>query len=68
MEADILDVVKKHVELRRSGMCHVGLCPFHKEYTPSFTVSASKQQFHCFGCGASGNVKGFLKNIKGRLQ
>jgi DNA primase len=57
---DIVDVVGRHVELRRGGANFMGLCPFHGEKSPSFSVSASKQFYHCFGCGASGDAIRFL--------
>ena len=57
---DIVDVVSRSVQLKRAGANQLGLCPFHNEKTPSFTVSAAKQFYHCFGCGAHGNAIGFL--------
>jgi DNA primase len=57
---DIVDVVSRYVQLRKGGANYLGLCPFHGEKTPSFTVSPSKQFYHCFGCGAHGNAIGFL--------
>ena len=57
---DIADVVGERVRLRRSGSNYLGLCPFHGEKTPSFTVSADKQFYHCFGCGAHGSAIRFL--------
>jgi DNA primase len=57
---DIVEVVSPHVELKRSGANWMGLCPFHAERSPSFSVSAGKQFFHCFGCGASGDAIRFL--------
>ncbi len=62
---DIVDVVGKHVALRKGGQNFVGLCPFHSEKSPSFTVSPSKQFFHCFGCGAHGSAIGFLMDQRG---
>lgn len=59
--ADIVDVVKEFVTLRKSGVNYKGLCPFHDERTPSFTVSPSKQYYKCFSCGKGGNVITFLK-------
>jgi DNA primase len=58
--ADIVDVVGSRVALKKAGRDYKGLCPFHDEKTPSFTVSPSKGFFYCFGCGASGNALGFL--------
>ena len=57
---DIVDIVGRHVDLKKAGINHKGLCPFHGEKTPSFTVSPSRQTFHCFGCGQHGNAVGFL--------
>jgi DNA primase len=57
---DIVDVVSRYVQLKKGGANHLGLCPFHSEKTPSFTVSPAKQFYHCFGCGAHGNAIGFL--------
>ena len=57
---DIVDVVQRYVQLRKAGANYVGLCPFHNEKTPSFSVSAAKQFYHCFGCGVHGNAIGFL--------
>ncbi len=57
---DVVDVVSSVVKLKKSGRNWHGLCPFHNEKTPSFTVSQEKQFYHCFGCGAHGNAVGFL--------
>ena len=57
---DIADIVGRHVQLRKAGLNLSGLCPFHAEKSPSFTVSPSKQFYHCFGCGANGNAIRFL--------
>jgi len=57
---DIVDIVGEYVTLKRTGTSYKGLCPFHKEKTPSFSVSADKQIFHCFGCGVGGDVIKFL--------
>jgi DNA primase len=62
---DIVDVVGRHVALKKAGQNFLGLCPFHGEKTPSFTVSPSKQFFHCFGCGAHGSAIGFLMEHRG---
>jgi len=57
---DIVEVVDRHVKLKRAGANYVACCPFHSEKTPSFTVSPTKQFYHCFGCGAHGTAVGFL--------
>ena len=62
---DIVDVVSRHVELKRGGANFMGLCPFHGEKSPSFSVSASKQFYHCFGCGAHGDAIRFLMEHAG---
>ena len=62
---DIVDVISQYVTLKRSGRNFFGLCPFHKEKSPSFAVSPDKQIFHCFGCGAGGNVIHFVSKIEG---
>lgn len=61
---NILDVVSQYVVLKRSGRSYSGLCPFHREKSPSFYVSPDKQIFHCFGCGEGGDVIGFIKKIE----
>ncbi|MCR5108070.1 MAG: DNA primase [Lachnospiraceae bacterium] len=61
---DIVDVVSSHVKLTRRGSNYFGLCPFHSEKSPSFSVSPSKQMYHCFGCGAGGSVITFTMNIE----
>ena len=62
---DIVSVVNEYVPLKRKGSNYQGLCPFHNEKTPSFSVSPGKQIFHCFGCGKGGNVFRFLMEIEG---
>ena len=61
---DIVDVISQYVVLKRSGRNFFGLCPFHKEKSPSFSVSPDKQIFHCFGCGVGGNVFHFVSKIE----
>ncbi len=63
--SDIVEVISESVLLKRAGRNYVGLCPFHSEKTPSFTVSPEKQIFYCFGCGAGGNVFNFLMKHQG---
>ena len=62
---DIVDVVSRYVQLKKGGANFQGLCPFHTEKTPSFSVSPAKQFYHCFGCGAHGNAIGFLMAYAG---
>ena len=62
---DIVDIVSGYVRLKRSGSSFMGCCPFHREKTPSFHVSADKQLYHCFGCGAGGSVIQFIMNAEG---
>ncbi|MCR5734057.1 MAG: DNA primase [Lachnospiraceae bacterium] len=61
---DILDVISSHVKLTKKGSNYFGLCPFHSEKTGSFSVSPSKQMYHCFGCGAGGSVITFVMNME----
>ena len=62
---DIVDVVGRYVQLKKGGANYMGLCPFHNEKSPSFTVSPTKQFYHCFGCGAHGTAIGFLIEYSG---
>ena len=62
---DVVEVVGRYVQLKKAGINHKGLCPFHGEKTPSFTVSATRQTYHCFGCGVHGNALGFLMAYSG---
>ncbi|HET6459270.1 MAG TPA: DNA primase [Syntrophales bacterium] len=61
--ADIVDLVSEYVTLKKGGKNFLGLCPFHKEKTPSFTVNRDKQIFYCFGCGEGGNILTFLMKM-----
>ena len=63
---DIVDVIDRMVPLRKAGANYQACCPFHSEKTPSFTVSPTKQFYHCFGCGAHGTAIGFLMNYAGK--
>ncbi|MFB4211851.1 DNA primase [Shouchella sp. JSM 1781072] len=63
--SDIVDVIGEYVQLKKNGRQYGGLCPFHDEKTPSFSVSEEKQVYHCFGCGAGGNVFTFLQELEG---
>jgi DNA primase len=62
---DIVEVVSGYLPLKRSGVNHQGLCPFHQEKTPSFNVNSARQIFHCFGCGVGGNVFSFVMRMEG---
>ncbi|HXD52452.1 MAG TPA: CHC2 zinc finger domain-containing protein, partial [Burkholderiales bacterium] len=62
---DIVDVVERYVPLKKAGANYVACCPFHGEKTPSFTVSQTKQFYHCFGCGAHGTAIGFMIEYAG---
>ena len=61
---DIVDIISQYVVLKRSGRNYFGLCPFHKEKSPSFSVSADRQYFHCFGCHKGGDVFTFVSEIE----
>ena len=63
--ADIVEIVGRHVPLKKSGANFMGLCPFHTEKSPSFSVSPAKQFYHCFGCGKSGDAIDFLRETTG---
>jgi DNA primase len=63
--ADIVELIERHIPLKRNGREFQACCPFHDEKTPSFTVSPQKQFYHCFGCGAHGSAIGFLMNYEG---
>jgi DNA primase len=63
--ADIVEIIGAHVRLRRAGRNFVGLCPFHNEKTPSFSVNAERGFYHCFGCGAGGTVFNFIMKVEG---
>jgi DNA primase len=61
----IIEVIRKRVELRKAGKEYIGLCPFHADKTPSLSVNEDKGLFHCFGCGASGDVIDFVMQLDG---
>lgn len=62
---DIVEIIESHIPLKRAGANYSARCPFHSEKTPSFTVSPSKQFYHCFGCGAHGTAISFLMEYHG---
>ena len=64
-KADIVEVISERVMLKKAGRQYSGLCPFHAEKTPSFTVSQDKQMYYCFGCGAGGNIFSFIMKSDG---
>src|SRR5699024_5823906 len=64
-QTNIVEVIGQYVQLKKSGKNYLGLCPFHEEKTPSFSVAEDKQIFHCFGCGKGGNVYTFLQELEG---
>jgi DNA primase len=61
---DILEIVSRYVTLKKQGSNYVGLCPFHNEKTPSFSVNAGKQLFYCFGCHTGGGIIQFIMKIE----
>lgn len=63
-QSDIVDVISDYMQLTKRGRNWFGLCPFHGEQTPSFSVSQEKQIFHCFGCGAGGNAITFVMDME----
>ena len=63
--ADIVEVISAHTDLRRQGARYVGLCPFHDERTPSFSVEPTEKLYHCFGCGVGGDVIKFVEEKDG---
>ena len=63
--SDVVEIVGRHVQLKKGGANFMGLCPFHGEKSPSFSVSPTKQFYHCFGCGKNGNAIGFLMDHLG---
>src|SRR6187551_2034789 len=63
--ADVVEIVGRYVQLKKTGANYSGLCPFHAEKSPSFTVSPAKQFYHCFGCGANGDAIRFLTEQHG---
>ncbi|MFH2009694.1 MAG: DNA primase [bacterium] len=65
-KTDVVQIVGRYVQLRRTGANHKGLCPFHSEKTPSFIVNPDRQSYYCFGCHEKGDVIGFLMNIEGK--
>ena len=64
MKNDIVDVISGYVRLQKKGANYFGLCPFHNEKSPSFSVSPGKQMYYCFGCGAGGNVYTFIQEYE----
>ena len=65
MRADIASVIGRYVNLKGRGATMTGLCPFHKEKTPSFTVNPARGLYHCFGCGKGGDVFSFVQEMEG---
>ena len=65
---DIVDVIGSYVKIQKKGSSYFGLCPFHNEKSPSFSVSRSKQMYYCFGCGAGGNVFTFIMEYEKHVR
>lgn len=65
---ELISVVEVYMRLKKMGNKYIGLCPFHSEETPSFIADEEKQLYHCFGCGAGGDVITFKKEIRKRHQ
>lgn len=64
-KTDIVNIIGQYVQLKKSGKNYTGLCPFHEERTPSFSVASDRQFYHCFGCGRGGNVFNFIQELEG---
>ena len=62
--SDIVVTIGEYVDLEKNGLAYFGICPFHYEKTPSFSVSPEKQLFHCFGCGVTGDESDFLERVE----
>ena len=64
VQNDIVDVISEYLPLKQKGTSYFGLCPFHNEKTPSFSVNSERQFYYCFGCGAAGNVYTFIMQME----
>lgn len=64
LQNDIVDVISEYLPLKQKGTSYFGLCPFHNEKTPSFSVNSERQFYYCFGCGAGGNVYTFIMQME----